>query len=222
MRGGDALAEVLFGDIAPSGKLPFTFPAKLEDSPAFALGNFPDRTQGGDLFTLMYRQDATQLSREERQRLLDAMPKPTSKYTEGFLVGYRWFDTKNIKPMYAFGHGLSYVDFAYGAMNAAASKKSVKVTFTLTNNGNMEADEVAQLYVHRVDSKVDWPAKELKAFQRVTLGAGETKTVTLEIPVEDLRYWNVDKNAWDLEHGKLELLLGAASDDIRQKAEVTI
>ena len=222
MRGGDALAEVLFGDIAPSGKLPFTFPAKLEDSPAFALGNFPDKTQGGDLFTLMYRQDATQMTREERQRMLDAMPKPTSKYTEGFLVGYRWFDTKNIKPMYAFGHGLSYVDFSYGDMKAAASKKAVKVTFTLTNNGNMEADEVAQLYVHRVDSKVDWPAKELKAFQRVTLGAGETKTVTLEIPVEDLRYWNVDKNAWDLEHGKLELLLGAASDDIRQKAEVSI
>ena len=97
----------LFGDIAPSGKLPFTFPAKLEDSPAYALGNFPDKNAGGDLFTLMYREDVMKMSREERQKLIDAMPKPVSKYTEGSLVGYRWFDTKNVKPMYAFGHGLS-------------------------------------------------------------------------------------------------------------------
>jgi len=221
-EGGTALAEVLFGDIAPSGKLPFTFPAKLEDSPAYAMGNFPDKTQGGDLFTLMYREDVMRMSREERQKLIDAMPKPVSKYTEGSLVGYRWFDTKNVKPMYAFGHGLSYVDFEYGAVKAKAGKKAVTVTFTLTNKGGMAADEVVQVYVARPEATVEWPAKELKAFDRVSLAAGETKTVTLEIPVKDLRYWNVEKNAWDLEHGKLVLLVGSASDDIRQQAEVTI
>ena len=221
-EGGTALAEVLFGDIAPSGKLPFTFPAKLEDSPAYAMGNFPDKTQGGDLFTLMYRQDRTRMTREQIQEMMAKMPKPVSKYTEGSLVGYRWFDTKNVKPMYAFGHGLSYVDFEYGAVKAAAKKDVVKVTFNLTNKGGMTADEVVQLYVARPEATVEWPAKELKAFDRVTLAAGETKTVTLEIPVKDLRYWNVEKNAWDLEHGKLVLLLGAASDDIRQQAEVTI
>ena len=221
-EGGTALAEVLFGDIAPSGKLPFTFPAKLEDSPAYALGNFPDKTQGGDLFTLMYRQDRTRMSREEIQEMMAKMPKPVSKYTEGSLVGYRWFDTKNVKPMYAFGHGLSYVDFEYGSVKASAKKDVVKVTFNLTNKGGMTADEVVQLYVARPEATVEWPVKELKAFDRVTLAAGETKAVTLEIPVKDLRYWNVDKNAWDLEHGKLVLLLGAASDDIRQQAEVTI
>ena len=221
-EGGTALAEVLFGDIAPSGKLPFTFPAKLTDSPAFALGNFPDKTQGGDLFTLMFRADVLKMSAEERQALIDAMPKPVSKYTEGPLVGYRWFDTKEIKPMYAFGHGLSYVSFDYGVMKASASEKSVKVSFDLTNEGEMAADEVVQLYVHREDATVEWPAKELKAFARVSLKAGQKKTVTLEIPMDDLRYWNVGKNAWDLEHGKLLLLLGAASDDIRQFAEVTI
>ena len=221
-EGGTALAEVLFGDIAPSGKLPFTFPAKLEDSPAYALGNFPDKTQGGDLFTLMYRQDRTRMTREQIQEMMAKMPKPVSKYTEGSLVGYRWYDTKNVKPMYAFGHGLSYVEFEYGAVKASAKKDVVKVTFNLTNKGNMAADEVVQLYVARPEATVEWPAKELKAFDRVTLAAGETKTVTLEIPVKDLRYWNVDKNAWDLEHGKLVLLLGAASDDIRQQTEVTI
>ena len=175
------------------------------------MGNFPDKNAGGDLFTLMYRQDRTRMSREEIQEMMAKMPKPVSKYTEGSLVGYRWFDTKNVKPMYAFGHGLSYVDFEYGAVKAKADKKAVKVTFTLTNKGNI-----------RPEATVEWPAKELKAFDRVSLAAGETKTVTLEIPVKDLRYWNVDKNAWDLEHGKLVLLLGAASDDIRQQAEVTI
>ena len=221
-EGGTALAKVIFGDIAPSGKLPFTFPACLEDSPAYAMGNFPDKNAGGDLFSLMYRQDVLQMSPAERQAFLDSLPKPVSKYTEGFLVGYRWFDTKNVKPMYAFGHGLSYVDFQYGALKATADKKAVKVSFELGNNGKMEADEVVQLYVHRVDASVEWPYKELKAFQRVTLQPGETKTVTLEIPMNDLRYWNVEKNAWDLEHGKLEILVGSASDDIRQKAGVTI
>ena len=221
-EGGTALAEVLFGDIAPSGKLPFTFPAKLEDSPAFALGNFPDKTQGGDLFTLMYREDVLKMSPEERQAFIDALPKPTSKYTEGALVGYRWFDTKEVKPMYAFGHGLSYVTFGYGEMTAAAGADAVTVSFELANEGAMDADEVVQLYVARPGATVEWPAKELKAFARVSLKAGEKKTVTLEIPLKDLRYWNVEKNAWDLEHGKLQLLLGAASDDIRRQAEVTI
>ena len=221
-EGGTALAEVLFGDIAPSGKLPFTFPAKLEDSPAYAMGNFPDKNAGGDLFSLLYRPDVMKMSREERQKLIDSMPKPVSKYTERFYVGYRWFDTKNVKPMYAFGHGLSYVEFEYEDLKAVVGKDAVQVSFKLENEGSMPADEVVQLYVTRVDSKVEWPAKELKAFQRVSLNAGETKVVNLEIPMKDLRYWNEATNAWDLEHGKLQLLLGSASDDIRETAEVTI
>ena len=244
-EGGTALAEVLFGDIAPSGKLPFTFPVKLEDSPAYAMGNFPNAAPtGGDLFTEQYRPDAFGGAAPRpaapgqgapgaapRQGAPGGAPQmggraqrpsPVSKYTEGFLVGYRWFDTKNVPVMYAFGHGLSYVDFTYGPMKVKSGKKVVTVTFDLTNTGSMEADEVVQLYVRRIDSKVEWPYKELKAFDRVTLGAGETKTVTLEIPADDLRYWNVDTNSWTLEHGKLELLLGSASDDIRQKADATI
>ena len=221
-EGGTALAEVLFGDIAPSGKLPFTFPAKLEDSPAYAMGNFPDKNAGGDLFSLLYRPDVMKMSREERQKLIDSMPKPVSKYTERFYVGYRWFDTQDVKPMYAFGHGLSYVEFEYEDLKAVVGKDAVQVSFKLENEGVMPADEVVQLYVTRVDSKVEWPAKELKAFQRVSLRAGETKVVNLEIPLKELRYWNEATNAWDLEHGKLQLLLGSASDDIRETAEVTI
>ncbi len=221
-EGGTALAQVLFGDIAPSGKLPFTFPVKLEDSPAYALGNFPGSNAGGDLFSLMFRPDVMAMSPQERQKLIDSLPKPESHYTEGSLVGYRWFDTKAVKPMFAFGHGLSYVNFNYGPMSAKASKEAVKVSFELTNAGEMEADEVVQLYVNRVNSAVEWPAKELKAFKRVTLKAGETRKVTLEVSLNDLRYWDVDAAQWKLENGELELLLGSASDDIRQKATVNI
>ena len=221
-EGGTALAEVLFGDIAPSGKLPFTFPMKLEDSPAFALGNFPDKNAGGDLFTLMFRPDVLKMSPAERQALIDALPKPVSKYTERFYVGYRWFDTRDVKPMYAFGHGLSYVTFAYADLKAKAGENAVKVTVSVKNEGNMPADEVVQLYVSRPQAVVEWPAKELKAFRRVSLKAGETRKVTLTVPVKDLRHWNETISAWDLEHGKLQLLVGSASDDIRATAEVSL
>ena len=221
LEGGTALAEVLFGDIAPSGKLPFTFPKKLEDSPAYALGNF-GQNKSEDLFTLMYRLDATGYTREQIQEYIANLPAPESHYTEGIFVGYRWFETKEIPVMYAFGHGLSYVDFEYGALSLKKSKKSIKVSFDVKNLGNMEADEVAQLYVKRIGSAVERPVKELEAFDRVTLKAGETKTVTLEFPVSELAHWDNETNEWVLEHGKLEILVGSASDDIRQTIETEI
>ncbi len=222
MEGGKALAEVLFGDIAPSGKLPFTFPLKLEDSPAYAMGNFPDENSGGDLFTLMYRLDATGLSREEIQEYIANLPDPESRYTEGILVGYRWFDTKEVPVMYAFGHGLSYVDFGYGELKCKTRKDKISVDFALTNEGSMEADEVVQLYVRRPESKVERPYKELKAFDRITLKAGETKTVSLEVPISELAHWDMEKNCWTVEPGKVEILVGSASDDIRQTISTSI
>ena len=114
------------------------------------------------------------------------------------------------------------MDFSYDGLKVKAGKETVKAVLTLKNEGSMPADEVVQLYVHRVDSSVEWPVKELKAFSRVSLGAGESKKVSLEIPVKDLRYWNEKSNSWDLEHGKLQVLVGSASDDIRLTAEVDI
>ena len=221
-EGGTALAEVLFGDIAPSGKLPFTFPVKLEDSPAYAMGNFPGNNEGADLFTLMFRPDVMAMSQEERQKLIASLPKPESHYTEGFLVGYRWFDTKAVKPMFAFGHGLSYVDFEFGNLTAKTGRNSVNVSFKLRNCGDMPADEVVQVYVHRVDSAVEWPEKELKAFKRVTLKAGESRKVSLSIPMDDLRHWDDAASAWALEKGSLQILVGAASDDIRLNTEIKL
>lgn len=216
LEGGTALAEVLFGDIAPSGKLPFTFPLKLEDSPAYATGSFPGEGSGEDLFTLMYRLDATGYTREQIQEYIANLPDPVSEYKEGILVGYRWYDTKDVPVMYAFGHGLSYVDFEYGALTCKQKKDKIQVSFDLKNLGDMEADEVAQLYVKRLDSKVERAEKELEAFERVALKAGETKNVTLEFPLSELAHWDNETNGWVLEPGKIEILVGSASNDIRQ------
>lgn len=221
MEGGTALAEVLFGDIAPSGKLPFTFPLKLEDSPAYALGNF-GQNESEDLFTLMYRLDATGYTREQIQEYIANLPDPESVYSEGIFVGYRWFDTKDVPVMYAFGHGLSYVDFEYGALSCKQKKGKVIVSFDVKNLGDMEADEVAQLYVKRLDSKVERPEKELEAFDRVTLKGGETKKVTLEFPVSELAHWDNETNEWVLEPGQIEILVGSASNDIRQTIQTEI
>lgn len=151
---------------------------------------------------------------------------PNAHYSEGLLVGYRWFDAKELPVMYPFGYGLSYVDFNYSDMKTNKKKYGpkdvIKVSFNISNTGDMEADEVAQLYVSRVEATVEWPEKELKAFKRVTVGAGETVSVTLEIPVEDLRYWNIDTGQWELENGKIELLLGKSSQEIVSKLSVEI
>ena len=124
--------------------------------------------------------------------------------------------------MYAFGHGLSYVDFEYGALTCKQKKDKIYVSFDVKNLGNMEADEVAQLYVKRLDSKVERPLKELEAFDRVTLQAGETKNVTLEFPVSELAHWDNETNGWVLEPGKIEILVGSSSDDIRQSIQTEI
>ena len=222
LEGGTALAEVLFGDIAPSGKLPFTFPLKLEDSPAYATGSFPGEGSGEDLFTLMYRLDATGYTREQIQEYIASLPDPVSEYREGILVGYRWYDTKDVPVMYAFGHGLSYVEFEYGPLTCKQKKDKIQVSFDLKNLGDMEADEVAQLYVKRLDSKVERAEKELEAFERVALKAGETKTVTLEFPLSELAHWDNETNGWVLEPGKIEILVGSASNDIRQSIHTEI
>ena len=222
LEGDNALADVLFGNIAPSGKLPFTFPIKLEDSPAYAMGNFPQKEDvGEDLFTSTFRKDISGGENKWHNRKL-----PKAFYTEKMLVGYCWFDTKQKPVMFAFGHGLSYVDFEYADISTDKSSYkpdgTIKVSFTLKNTGDMTADEVSQLYIRHLNAKVEYPFKELKAFRRVTLAAGETKTVTLEVPVSELRYWDEATGGWVLEEGDIELLLGSASDDIRLRTKVKI
>ena len=128
--------------------------------------------------------------------------------------------------MYPFGFGLSYTTFDYNKIKTSkkeyGNEESIEVTFVLKNSGKKDADEVAQLYVHRINSKVEWPFKELKAFQRVSLKPSESKTITLSIPVARLRYWDEKAYDWKLEDGEIELMVGTSSSDIRLAAKVKI
>mgnify|MGYP004445486475 CR=1 FL=1 len=214
LESGTALAEVLFGKIAPSGKLPFTFPCKLEDSPAIALGTFTTTVAGGDLFTNMFRDDITG---KDKAGLVE---DPKAEYKEGMLVGYRWYDTKDIAPMYAFGHGLSYVDFDYQTLKVEKKNKIVKVSVRVANLGAMDADEVVQLYVTREGGRVEWPAQELKAFKRVSVPAGATTDVELDFNTDDLRYWDAASQSWKDDDSSLSVCVGSSSRDIRVKAQV--
>ncbi len=212
-EGGHALADVLTGNIAPSGKLPFTFPAKLEDVPAYSLGVYPQEEpeMPRDVFVDLVNKDD-----------FEAMQKAEADYAEGILVGYRWYTTKNVAPLYPFGHGLSYTLFIYGDAQATATKNQVDVTFTLTNAGKMDAEEVAQVYVTRPESAIERPALELKGFQRVALKAGESKQVTISIPKAKLCHWDEQLHAWALEEGPALFRVGASSVNLPSEAELNL
>ena len=210
-EGGNALADVLTGKIAPSGKLPFTFPRKLEDSPAYALGVYPQQEQGGgDVFVNLVNRDRF------------AVRKADADYSEGIFVGYRWYTTKNVKPMYAFGYGLSYVPFKYANLAAKVEGENIEVTFDVANQGNMEAEEVSQVYIGRPDSKVERPKYELKGFKRTAIKAGETTKITITIPKDRLRHWNEFQHAWNVESGKAVIYVGGSSDNLPLQTTVEI
>lgn len=185
MEGGNALAKIIFGDVTPSGKLPVTFPKKLEESPAHALGAYP-----GD-------------------------SKLNEEYKEGLLVGYRYFDTKKVEPQFAFGHGLSYTTFSYENLAVAKAEKGVAVKLTLKNTGSVAGGEVVQLYVKDDAASVERPEKELKAFAKVFLQPGESKEVELKLNEDAFQYYDEVKQQFVLEPGKFTILVGSSSRDIR-------
>ncbi|AHJ97043.1 glycoside hydrolase family 3 C-terminal domain-containing protein [Hymenobacter swuensis] len=194
MEGGTALARVLFGDVNPSGKLPMTFPVKLEDSPAHKLGEYPSTP--GDPLKQTYKEDV--------------------------FVGYRYFDTYNVAPQFAFGHGLSYTSFEYGRLAVKPTSQGATATLTVRNTGKVAGAEVVQLYVHDDQASVNRPEKELKAFEKVFLKPGETKTVTLTLGSDAFRFYDEAKKQWVLEPGQFTLQVGSSSRDIRQTGTVKL
>ena len=227
-EGGNALADILLGKISPSGRLPFSYPIKLEDSPAYATGSFPqtDAPINQDVFVSLVQKDD-----KAEEMLKGATGRGTALYSEDLLVGYRWFDTKNKPLMYPFGFGLGYSQIEYtdfSLVTETANQKSYKdgdrimFTITLKNNGKYDQFDVPQVYVHRVDSKVEWPYKELKAFGKYKVPAGQSLNEGLIIPVEDLKYWDEEKHDWVLEPGKIELLVARNAGEIVGKLEVEI
>ena len=212
--GGQALAEILTGKVSPSGKLPMTWPIKLEDVPAYATGTYPQNIENnnqGDIFV-----DITQnRSNDRRQQLI-------ANYAEEGLVGYRWYDEKNVAVAYPFGFGLSYAKFQYNDLEVESTAEGFNVRFTLTNTSDCNAEEVAQVYVSRLKSRIGHPVKELKGFQRVALKAGERQTVIIPIRRSDLYHWDEAAQTWMLEPGNIRILVGGSSDNIPLNAETTI
>jgi beta-glucosidase len=179
MEGGNAIASVLFGDTNPSGKLPFTMPKQLMDSPAHALDAYPGK-------------DGVEV------------------YKEGLLVGYRWFDTNKIEPLFPFGFGLSYTTF--GLSNARIEGDSVMVD--VQNTGPRDGAEVVQLYVKPNSPRLPRPIKELKGFAKVWLKSGEIRTVQIPFDARSFAFYDPDQKGWTAEAGDYELLVGTSSRDI--------
>lgn len=190
---GSALAAVLMGDVNPSGKLPFTFPVKLEDVPAHSLGEYTG---------------------ESSRKTIDI------KYNEGIFVGYRWADKqKKVKPLFPFGHGLSYTTFTYGKPVADSKTMSADGTLivkvNVKNTGTREGQEVVQMYISDKQSSLPRPIKELKGFQKIKLAPGEEKEVTFTINKEALSFFDDAKHAWVAEPGKFEAIIAASAADIK-------
>ena len=198
---GDALADVLTGRVNPSGKLPYSWLKKLDDYAPHRLGTYPGT----------WRAD---------KKIID------EKYAEGIYTGYRWVDKEGLKPLFAFGHGLSYTTFKIGKAEAdkteLAPGDSITFTLDVTNTGRRAGAEVVQLYVHDCESTLPRPYKELKAFSKVSLEPGETKRVSLTIGRDALSYFDDKAHEWRAEPGRFEALIGNSSDNLTQKVKFTL
>ena len=212
--GGKALAEVLTGKVSPSGKLPMTWPNRLEDVPAYATGTYPqhiDNNNQGDIFVDITRNR----SNDRRQQLI-------ANYAEESLVGYRWYDRKQAPVAYPFGFGLSYAQFVYSNLEVQPTSEGFDVKFDLANTSAVDAEEVAQVYVSRPSSKIERPVKELKGFQRIALKAGERRTVTIPVRRADLCHWDESSQSWMLESGAMTVLVGGSSDSLPLNKDTAI
>ena len=199
---GHALASVLVGDVNPSGKLPFTWPASLKDVGAHSFDEA--------CFPGVWR---------EGKKIID------EEYKEGIYVGYRWADKQKTKPTFAFGHGLSYTTFKVSNLVAQAKETAdgnMIFTVDVTNTGSVAGDDIVQLYISDSKCSVDRPVKELKAFQRVSLKPGETKTVTLTTDRRALSFWDEASGNWKAESGEFIALAGDASDNLPCKVKFTL
>ena len=199
---GNAIADVLTGKANPSGKLPFTWYADLNQVGAHALGTYPGTWRTDD------------------KKIID------EEYKEGIYVGYRWTDKNKQRPMFAFGHGLSYTTFKLSG--AKADKKVMtagdNITFTVsvTNTGSLAGAEVVQLYIRDVKASVDRPLKELKGFSKVYLQPGETKDVAITVNKDALSFYDEATGAWKAEPGDFEARIGNASDNLTQTVKFTL
>lgn len=218
--GAKAIYNLLFGLSYPSGKLPTTFPKKLEDSPAHKSSKtYPD-------FHYSYLDNIRHEGLYVRPDKVHKAKPIDIYYDEGIYVGYRYFDKNNIEPLFPFGFGLSYTQFEYRNLKLSkteiAKGEEIELTLDVKNIGRNSGAEIVQVYAKDVQCSVDRPPKELIGFARVQLNAGETKTVIISIQAQDLSYYDAESHKWVLEPGEFKILVGASSRDIKLDAKITV
>lgn len=190
-EGGTALAEIIFGARSPEGKLPITFGRSWEENPVHD-NYYATPAAPGEI--------------------------PRVKYAEGVLLGYRYYTTRHKEPLYPFGFGLSYSQFAFSNLKIDAVKSEdspgVDVSFDVENTGHREAAELAELYVGDPSAKIERPAEELKAFKKVRLKAGETQHITLQLDRRSFAYWDEKAHNWRVDPGQFTISVGDSSEDL--------
>jgi beta-glucosidase len=191
MEGGNAVASILCGEVNPSGKLPVTFPKRLQDTPAFV--NYPGAREVW--------------------------------YGEGIFVGYRWYDARDIAPLFPFGHGLSYTIFEYSDLRVPRATKigePVSLSITIKNTGTVAGKESVQVYVRDVQASLARPPQELKRFAKVALNPGEAQTLSFTLDERAFAFYDPTPARWVVEPGEFEILVGSSSRDIRQKTRIKL
>jgi beta-glucosidase len=188
---GNAIADVLYGDAEPGGRLPQSFPRRWSDNPTYSENPEVYPGRNGQV-----------------------------SYKEGVFIGYRHYEREGITPLYAFGHGLSYTSFALSDLHVAHQDENVRVEFAVANTGSRPGSTVAQVYIGDNEASVPRPVRELKAFRKVMLEPGESTTVQVDLPVRAFAFFDVASRCWRVEAGKFTISVGFSAIDLAANAEL--
>lgn len=223
---GNALAGIVSGSVNPSGKLPFTIERTFADSPSPEFNHI-----GGKPFWLGNNQyKAYWLGQSDKplkgfSQYVEPGEFVQENYDEGIFIGYRWYDRKNIPVVFPFGYGLSYTTFEYSGMKVddrLATEGKVYVSVTVRNRGKVAGKEVVQLYVSDDESSVERPVKELKAYEKVAVEPGESRSVTMELDTRSFAFWDTEAHDWKVEPGTFTIRVGGSSASLPLGAKLRV
>ena len=214
-EGGNSVVDILTGKINPSGKLPMTFPVNINDHKSTL--NFPMDGEKLELSDMIFGVD---YDKPENEKIRN---KDYTVYEEGIYVGYRHFDKNNIKVSFPFGYGLSYTNFEYSDLKVIKQDQKINLSLKIKNTGYVKGKEIIQVYISKINSKIDRPTKELKGFSKTRLlNVAESSILEIEIPLSDFSYWNEEINNWSIENGEYNILIGSSSRDIKLEEKIKI
>ena len=214
-EGGNSVVDILTGKVNPSGKLPMTFPVDINDHKSTL--NFPMDGEKLELTDMIFGVD---YDKPENEKIRN---KDYTVYEEGIYVGYRHFDKNDIKVSFPFGYGLSYTNFEYSDLKVIKQDQKINLSLKIKNTGDAKGKEIIQVYISKINSKIERPKKELKGFSKTKLlNVAESSILDIEIPLSDFSYWNEELNNWSIENGDYNILVGSSSRDIKLEEKIKI